>query len=161
MDLAEMEGFPLLRIPKKCSATGKATGKGRLIANLSYEYEGGSINTATIKELYGNFSMPVHADIARDILMYRQWFPGVPMGLVKLDVARAFRRKMLGIASFGVLVFRLSGHTGVENAFNFGHTSAPSVYSTGTGRAIHEAHNASKVHISGEELRNANYAARV
>ena len=33
-----------------------------------------------------------------------------------LDVARAFRQKMLSIGSFGVLAFRLSGHTYMRGA---------------------------------------------
>ena len=71
MNLAEMEGFPLLTVAKKCTATGKVLpSKIRLIAHLSYENaEGSSINSATMKDIYGKFKMPVHADVARLILM--------------------------------------------------------------------------------------------
>ena len=159
MNLAEMEGFPLLTVAKKCTATGKVLpNKIRLIAHLSYENaEESSINSATMKDLYNSFKMPVLADVARGILLMRQWFPGVPLGICKLDVRRAFREKYLATASFGTLAFRLSGHYGVEATFNFGHTGAPAAYNF-SGQAIHQAHNASSVTLTGAELRDANYS---
>ena len=100
--------------------------------------------------------MPRHADIARDILVLRQWFPKLAIVIAKLDVARAFRQKMLSVGSFGILACRLSGHTCVDQAFVFGLAASPAVYAL-SGQAIHEAHNASGVHFSGQELRDFGY----
>ena len=126
------------------SAWRKAIGqpKGRLIADLSAaNAEGHSINSTTLLDHYPTFRMPGHADVARDVMMLRHWFPKMEIVISKLDVARAFRQKMLSIGSFGVLAFRLSGHTCVDQAFVFGLSSSPSVYAS-TSQAIHEAHNA-------------------
>ena len=157
MNLANMQGYPLHRIPKRDTATGQPTGKGRLIADLSFANENGhSINSTTLIDLYDKFRMPSHADVARDILLLRHWFPKLAILISKLDVARAFRQKMLSIGSFGVFACLLSGHILVDQAFLFGHSAAPSVYAS-SGQAIHEAHNASGVHFSGPELRDAGY----
>ena len=157
MDLANMQGYPLHRIPKRDTATGQPTGKGRLIADLSFENkEGHSINSMTLIDLYDKFRMPTHADIARDIMLLRHWFPKLDIVISKLDVARAFRQKLLSVGSFGVFAFLLSGHICVDQAFVFGHSAAPAVYAS-SGQAIHEGHNASGMHFSGEELREAGY----
>ena len=98
MDLANMQGYPLHRIPKRDTATGQPTGKGRLIADLSFENkEGHSINSMTLIDLYDKFRMPTHADIARDIMLLRHWFPKLDIVISKLDVARAFRQKLLSV----------------------------------------------------------------
>ena len=110
----------------------------------------------TLIDLYDKFRMPTHADIARDILLLRHWFPNLAIVISKLDVARAFRQKFLSVGSFGVFAFLLSGHICVDQAFVFGHSAAPAVYAS-SGQAIHEGHNASGMHFSGEELREAGY----
>jgi hypothetical protein len=108
MTLARMQGYPLHRIPKRDTATGLPTGKGRLVSDLSYVSEHGfSINSVTLLGLYDKFHMPRHSDIARDILVLRHWFPRLKILIAKLDVARAFRQKILSIGSFGVFAFRL------------------------------------------------------
>ena len=158
MNKAQMQGYPLHRIPKKNTSTGEATTKGRLIADLSAaNEEGHSINSTTLLDHYPTFRMPGHADVARDVLLLRHWFPKMEIVISKLDVARAFRQKMLSIGSFGVLAFRLSGHTCVDQAFVFGLSSSPSVYAS-TSQAIHEAHNACSVHFTGQELRDYGYS---
>ena len=43
----------------------------------------------------------------------------------------------------------------MEATFNFGHTDVPSAYNP-SGQAIHQAHNASSVTLTGAELRDAN-----
>ena len=45
----------------------------------------------------------------------------------------------------------------MEATFNFGHTGAPAAYNF-SGQAIHQAHNASSVTLTGAELRDANYS---
>ena len=158
MNKAQIQGYPLHRIPKKNTSTGEATTKGRLIADLSAaNAEGYSINSTTLLDHYPKFHMPGHPDVARDVMILRQWFPKMMIMISKLDVARAFRQKMLSVGSFGVLAFRLSGHTGLEQAFVFGLAASPAVYAS-TSQAIHEAHNACGVHFTGEELRDYGYA---
>ena len=96
MALAEVQGYALHRVPKKNTATGLPTGAGRLIADLSHcNAEGYSINSMTEVDLYSKFKMARHADIAQSILVLRRWFPNKRIVIAKLDVARAFRRKML------------------------------------------------------------------
>ena len=37
--------------------------------------------------------MPRHEDVAKLVLVYRQWFPKLEIGIMKFDVARAFRQR--------------------------------------------------------------------
>ena len=158
MNKAQMQAYPLHRIPKKNTSTGEATTKGRLIADLSAVNDAGySINSTTLLDLYPKFHMPGHSDVARDVMMLRQWFPCMQIVIAKLDVARASRQKMLSVGSFGVLAFRHNWHTCVDQAFVFGLGASPAVYAS-TSQAIHEAHNACGVHFTGQELRDYGYA---
>ncbi len=85
MNLANMQGYPLHRIPKRDTATGQPTGKGRVITDLPFANENGhSINPTTLIDLYEKFRMPSHADVARDILLLRHWFPKLAMLISKL-----------------------------------------------------------------------------
>ena len=94
MDLAEISCYPLSRVPKCSTATGLPTGKGRLIADLSWEGDDGwSINSLTMLSVYGSFNMLRHADIARSVLSLAYWFPLVQLVMCKEDVSGAFRRK--------------------------------------------------------------------
>ena len=69
MNVAQMQGYPLYRIPEKDTSTGAPTGKGRLIADLSAPNAAGhSINSMTLLAHYGTFGMPRHADVARAVL---------------------------------------------------------------------------------------------
>ena len=100
--------------------------------------------------------MPRHEDVAKLVLVYRQWFPKLEIGIMKFDVARAFRQKLISAGAFGTFAFRLCGHTCVDQAFVFGHAAAPAVYAQ-TGRAIHEAHHACGMHFTGAELLEFGY----
>ena len=79
-------------------------------------------------DLYSKFKMARHADIAQSILVLRRWFPNKRIVIAKLDVARAFRRKMLAASAFGILGFKLSGHVCLEQSEVFGHNIAPAIY---------------------------------
>ena len=130
MKLARVQGYALHRIPKKSTVTGLPTGKGRLIADLSYENaQGVSINSLTWIEWYGNFRMAQHSDVAQMVLALRCWFPKAEVELAKYDVANAFRRIYLSVSSFGILGSEHDGHPLLDQAEVFGHNIAPSGFS--------------------------------
>ena len=157
MALAEVQGYALHRVPKRSTATGLETGAGRLIADLSHKDKRGlSINSMTDAVLYGNFKMARHADIALSVLTLRAWFPKKRIVIAKLDVARAFRRKMLAVSAFGILGFKISGHVILEQGEVFGHNIAPSIYAF-SSEAISQAHRASGIWLKVEELEEAGY----
>ncbi len=72
--------------------------------------------------------MARHADIAQSVLMLRAWFPRKRIVIAKLDVAKAFRRKMLAVSAFVILGFKISGHVILEQGEVFGHIIAPAIY---------------------------------
>ena len=78
----------MARVPKHSTATGLPTGKGRLIADLSWTGRVGvSINGITLLAMYGTYEMPRHKDVARDVLLMRYWFPApVKLFVCKGDV---------------------------------------------------------------------------
>ena len=157
MALAEVQGYALHRVPKRSTATGLETGAGRLIADLSHKDKRGlSINSMTDAVLYGNFKMARHADIALSVLTLRAWFPKKRIVIAKLDVARAFRRKMLAVSAFGILGFKISGHVVLEQGEVFGHNIAPAIYAF-SSEAISQAHRASGIWLTVEELEEAGY----
>ena len=157
MALAEVQGYALHRVPKRSTATGLETGAGRLIADLSHkDRRGHSINSMTDVGLYGNFKMARHADIAQSVLTLRAWFPKKRIVIAKLDVARAFRRKLLAVSAFGILGFKISGHVVLEQGEVFGHNIAPAIFAF-SSEAISQAHRASGIWLTVEELEEAGY----
>ena len=157
MALAEVQGYALHRVPKRSTATGLETGAGRLIADLSHkDKRGHSINSMTDTGLYGNFKMARHADIAQSVLTLRAWFPRKRIVIAKLDVARAFRRKMLAVSAFGILGFKISGHVILEQGEVFGHNIAPAIYAY-SSEAISQAHRSSGIWLTVDELEEAGY----
>ena len=157
MALAEIQGYALHRVPKRSTATGLETGAGRLIADLSHkDKRGHSINSMTDAGLYGNFKMARHADIAQSVLTLRAWFPKKRIVIAKLDVARAFRRKLLAVSAFGILGFKISGHVILEQGEVFGHNIAPAIYAY-SSEAISQAHRSSGIWLTVSELEEAGY----
>ena len=129
----------------------------RLIADLSHkDKRGHSINSMTDAGLYGNFKMARHADIAQSVLTLRAWFPKKRIVIAKLDVARAFRRKLLAVSAFGILGFKISGHVILEQGEVFGHNIAPAIYAY-SSEAISQAHRSSGIWLTVSELEEAGY----
>ena len=53
--------------------------------------------------------MPRHEDVAKLVLVYRQWFPKLEIQIMKFDVARAFRQKLISAGAFGPFRFDYVG----------------------------------------------------
>ena len=157
MRLAEVQGYALHRVPKKSTATGAPTGAFRLIANLSHcDKEGHSMNNMTDVDYYGKFKMVKHSDIAQSVLVMRRMFRRIKLEISKWDTSRAFKRKYLSISAFGLLGCKISGHTSLDQSEVFGHNTAPSTYAY-SSEAIGQAHRASGMWLTAEELVHAGY----
>ena len=157
MRLAEVQGYALHRVPKKSTATGAPTGAFRLIANLSHcDKEGHSMNNMTDVDYYGKFKMVKHSDIAQSVLVMRRMFRRTKLEISKWDTSRAFKRKYLSIAAFGLLGCKISGHTFLDQSEVFGHNTAPSTYAY-SSEAIGQAHRATGMWLTAEELVHAGY----
>ena len=157
MDVAEVSCYPLSRVPKCSTATGLPTGKGRLIADLSWEGDDGwSTNGLTMLSVYGSFNMPRHADIARTVLSLAFWFPWVQLLMCKEDVSGAFRRKWWAVTSFGLVATMIAGHTLLEASGVFGHNMQPVSYGV-SSESISIAHNSEGLRLFGSELDGYRY----
>ena len=63
---------------------------------------------------------------------------------------------MLAVSAFGILGFKISGHVILEQGEVFGHNIAPSIYAF-SSEAISQAHRASGIWLTVEELEEAGY----
>ena len=63
---------------------------------------------------------------------------------------------MLAVSAFGILGFKISGHVIFEQGEVFGHNIAPSIYAF-SSEAISQAHRASGIWLTVEELEEAGY----
>ena len=121
MDAGELLCHPNAGVPKNDTATGVATGKGRLIAHLSLQPIIADVlkwpsRNQSVERPFGTYNLARHRDIARQWCQSNDHPLGGFISSQKNDGDCYFRRWYLVVMNIGDIVSEFAGHTVIDRS---------------------------------------------
>ena len=125
MDAGEIVCHLNARVPKNDTATGVATGKGRLIAHLSFQPIKADVlkwlsRNQSVERPFGTYNLARHKDIARQWCQLNDQPLGGFIAAQKNDGDCYFRRWCLAVMNVGDIASEFVGHTVIDRSLVFG-----------------------------------------
>ena len=150
MTVARVMCYPIARVPKHSTSTGLATGKGRVIAHLSYrpvfkKFMRLLSKNDSVEAPFGTYKLGRHPDIAREVLYWRSSELGQALAACKVDGNYYFRNWFMSVMNYGDIACEFSGHTVLDRSLVFGLAPSPEVTHFGGTDPIEQATNAGYV----------------
>ena len=165
MDAGEIMCHPNARVPKNDTATGVATGKGRLIAHLSFQPIKADVlkwlsRNQSVKRPFGTYNLARHKDIARQWCQLNDQPLGGFIAAQKNDGDCYFRRWYMAVMNFGDIASEFAGHTVIDRSLVFGLGPSPEITHFGGTEPMEKAMNGAWVELD-EDLAEASESAEV
>ena len=165
MDAGEIMCHPNARVPKNDTATGIATGKGRLIAHLSFQPIKADVlkwlsRNQSVERPFGTYNLARHKDIARRWCQLNDQPLGGFIAAQKNDGDCYFRRWYLAVMNVGDIASEFAGHTVIDRSLVFGLGPSPEITHFGGTEPMEKAMNGAWVELD-EDLAEAAESAEV
>ena len=165
MDAGEIMCHPNARVPKNDTATGVATGKGRLIAHLSFQPIKADVlkwlsRNQSVERPFGTYNLARHKDIARQWCQLNDQPLGGFIAAQKNDGDCYFRRWYLAVMNVGDIASEFAGHTVIDRSLVFGLGPSPEITHFGGTEPMEKAMNGAWVELD-EDVEEAAESAEV
>ena len=163
MDAGEIMCHPNARVPKNDTATGVATGKGRLIAHLSFQPIKADVlkwlsRNQSVERPFGTYNLARHKDIARQWCQLNDQPLGGFIAAQKNDGDCYFRRWYLAVMNVGDIASEFAGHTVIDRSLVFGLGPSPEITHFGGTEPMEKAMNGAWIELD-EDLVEASESA--
>ena len=161
MDAGEIMCHPNARVPKNDTATGTPTGKGRLIAHLSFQPIKADVlkwlsRNQSVERPFGTYNLARHKDIARQWCQLNDQPLGGFIAAQKNDGDCYFRRWYMAVMNIGDIASEFAGHTVIDRSLVFGLGPSPEVTHFGGTEPMEKAMNGAWVELDEEVAEAAN-----
>ena len=165
MDAGEIMCHPNARVPKNDTATGVATGKGRLIAHLSFQPIKADVlkwlsRNQSVEKPFGTCNLAKHKDIAKQWCQLNDQPLGGCIAAQKNDGDCYFRRWYLAVMNVGDIASEFAGHTVIDRSLVFGLGPSPEITHFGGTEPMEKAMNGAWVELD-EDIAKAAQSAEV
>ena len=156
MDAGEIMCHPNARVPKNDTATGEPTGKGRLIAHLSFQPIKADVlkwlsRNQSVERPFGTYNLSRHREVARQWCQLNDQPLGGFIAAQKNDGDCYFRRWYMAVMNVGDIASEFAGHTVIDRSLVFGLGPSPEVTHFGGTEPMEKAMNGAWVELD-EEL---------